>query len=156
MVEQRFSIHVSNNLPLSFIHLDLYKHYLAPSPRFSLLVESFGTMQLAYVGLSRLTPHVFFDTTGCAFTYVVARILFACQHVVAYVHYPTISTDMLNLVFERRRSAYNHSDDISSSRIRTAIKLVYYTIFAVLYGAVGSLATLVLVRMHTTLSSIVA
>jgi alpha-1,2-mannosyltransferase len=145
-VEQRFSICVSRKLPLSFIHLDEYKQYLAPSSRFSLLVESFGTMKLAYRGLCRLTPHVFVDTTGCAFTYLVARVLFGCDQVVAYVHYPTISTDMLKVVFERRRAAYNHSVEISSSRIRTAIKLIYYTVFAAIYGAVGSLATVVLVR----------
>lgn len=103
-------------------------------------------MKLAYRGLCRLTPHVFVDTTGCAFTYLVARVLFGCDQVVAYVHYPTISTDMLKLVFERRRAAYNHSIEISSSRIRTAIKLMYYALFAALYGAVGSLATVVLVR----------
>jgi alpha-1,2-mannosyltransferase len=103
-------------------------------------------MKLAYRALHMLSPDVFVDTTGCAFTYLVARILFACEHVVAYVHYPTISTDMLQLVFERRRAAYNHSAEISSSRVRTAIKLIYYTLFAALYGAVGSLSTLVLVR----------
>jgi hypothetical protein len=53
---------------------------------------------------------------------------------------------MLQLVFERRRATYNHSAEISSSRVRTAIKLIYYTLFAALYGAVGSLSTLVLVR----------
>jgi ALG11 mannosyltransferase N-terminus len=53
---------------------------------------------------------------------------------------------MLKVVFERRRAAYNHSVEISSSRIRTAIKLIYYTVFAAIYGAVGSLATVVLVR----------
>lgn len=103
-------------------------------------------MKLAYRGLCRLTPHVFVDTTGCAFTYLVARLLFGCDQVVAYVHYPTISTDMLKLVFERRRAAYNHSEEISASRIRTAIKLLYYAMFAALYGSVGSLATVVLVR----------
>ena len=59
--------------------------------RFSLLAESLGTAALAYRGLERVRPDVFFDTTGCAFTYFVATVLAGCKSV-AYVHYPTIST----------------------------------------------------------------
>lgn len=36
------------------------------------------------------TPHVFIDTTGCAFTFLVAKLA-RCK-IVAYVHYPTVST----------------------------------------------------------------
>lgn len=61
------------------------------SNRFSMIAESLGSAALAYRGLEQVTPHVFFDTTGCAFTFFVARLLAGCT-VVAYVHYPTIST----------------------------------------------------------------
>lgn len=57
---------------------------------FSLVAESWGTMRFAYNALLASTPDIYFDTTGCAFTYIVARILAGCN-VVAYVHYPTIS-----------------------------------------------------------------
>ena len=116
--------------------------------RFSLIGESFGTMRLAYKALEEVTPHVFFDTTGCAFTYFVARVLAGCK-VVAYVHYPTISTDMLSLVWERRPS-YNHNADLAKSRLSTYLKLVYYTLFAIAYGMVGSLANLVMVNSSWT------
>jgi len=116
--------------------------------RFSLLAESWGTMRLAYKALDQVTPHVFFDTTGCAFTYFVARVLAGCQ-VAAYVHYPTISTDMLSLVWERRPS-YNHNVDIAKSTLVTYMKLVYYAIFAILYGFCGSLAKLVMVNSTWT------
>ena len=59
--------------------------------RFSLLAESWSTMELAWKALNILTPHVFIDTTGCSFTFIVARILANCV-IGAYVHYPTIST----------------------------------------------------------------
>jgi alpha-1,2-mannosyltransferase len=98
-------------------------------------------------------PHIFCDTTGCAFTYVVANVLFGCK-VLAYVHYPTISTDMLNLVWERRRSAYNHQEYISKSRLTTSIKVLYYTAFAALYGMVGSLSSLALVNSTWTYNHI--
>jgi len=56
-----------------------------------MVMESLSTMKLAWKALNALTPDVFLDTTGCAFTYIVARILANCK-VGAYVHYPTIST----------------------------------------------------------------
>jgi alpha-1,2-mannosyltransferase len=122
------------------------------SSRFSLVVESWGTMMLAYKALQRKLPHIFIDTTGCAFTYVVARILGGCQ-VVAYVHYPTISTDMLALVWARRPT-YNNDSQVAQSRLTTYAKLVYYVLFAMAYGCVGSLATLVMVNSTWTYSHI--
>jgi alpha-1,2-mannosyltransferase len=155
--QERFSITlpVAKKLPLTFVHLNEHSHFLAPASRFSLLMESLGTMRLAYkaIKMSSSMPHIFVDTTGYAFTFVVARVLFGCK-VLAYVHYPTISTDMLNLVWERRRSAYNHQEYISNSRITTYVKLVYYTVFAVMYGMVGSLSSLALVNSTWTYNHI--
>lgn len=133
------------------MHLHEHAHLLEPARSFSLLVESIGSMRLAYKALrmSPMAPDIFIDTTGCAFTYVPATLCFGCR-VLAYVHYPTISTDMLQLVWERRRTAYNHQAYIASSAVTTYVKLVYYLLFAVLYGAVGSLATLVLVNSTWT------
>jgi alpha-1,2-mannosyltransferase len=150
-VLERFSLVLSTQLSLSFVHLNEYAHLLRPARSFSLLVESLGAMRLAYHALrkSSAPPHIFVDTTGCAFTYVPAVVLFGCR-VLAYVHYPTISTDMLKLVWERRRTAYNHSEYIANSTWNTYIKLVYYVGFAILYGAVGSLATQVMVNSTWT------
>jgi alpha-1,2-mannosyltransferase len=127
----------------------------AKANRLSLLVESWGTLKLAYAALfrSQERPTIFFDTTGCAFTYVVAKAVFGCK-VIAYVHYPTISTDMLSMVWERRRATYNNQAYIANSRLTTFVKLVYYTIFAVLYGATGSLCDLVLVNSTWTFNHI--
>jgi len=157
-VLDRFSLQISPDLQLSFVHLDDYAHLLRPATRsFSLLVESLGAMRLAFVALQMTlehapltVPHLFVDTTGCAFTYLPARLLFGCR-VLAYVHYPTLSTDMLHRVWERRRTAtYNHAAHISNSLWKTYAKLLYYVAFAALYGAVGSLATLVLVNSTWT------
>lgn len=51
---------------------------------------------MAWEGLRQLVPEVFVDTMGCAFTYPLARSL-GCR-VACYVHYPTISSDMLRRV----------------------------------------------------------
>jgi len=57
----------------------------------SLVSQSIGSMALSWKALNKFTPDIYFDTTGHAFTFLVARILAGCK-VGAYVHYPTIST----------------------------------------------------------------
>lgn len=57
--------------------------------------------------------------------------------------------DMLSLVWERRPS-YNHDPDIARSVITTYMKLLYYAVFAMAYGIIGSLAHLVMVNSTWT------
>eukprot|EP00549_Striatella_unipunctata_P023041 CAMPEP_0118683028 /NCGR_PEP_ID=MMETSP0800-20121206/5808_1 /TAXON_ID=210618 ORGANISM="Striatella unipunctata, Strain CCMP2910" /NCGR_SAMPLE_ID=MMETSP0800 /ASSEMBLY_ACC=CAM_ASM_000638 /LENGTH=336 /DNA_ID=CAMNT_0006579473 /DNA_START=169 /DNA_END=1179 /DNA_ORIENTATION=+ len=109
-------------------------------------------MIFAWKALRKLTPHVFFETTGCAFTFLVAKFLAGCR-VATYVHYPTISTDMLSLVWERRPT-YNNNASIAGSSFVTYVKLCYYSVFAVAYGLVGSLADVVMVNSSWTLAHI--
>ena len=137
---------------LNFVHLHEYKHFLLPSSRLSLLVESLRTMRLAWKALTyswELMPDIFVDTTGYAFSYLIANLCFGCR-VWAYVHYPTISTDMLQLVWEQRRAAYNHASYIAQSKLATYAKLAYYCGFAFLYGIAGSMAHVVLVNSTWT------
>ena len=63
------------------------------------------------------------DTMGYAFTFHVVAWL-AGVPIGAYVHYPTISTDMLARV-EARRTTYANSDAISSSTILSRAKLLW-------------------------------
>jgi alpha-1,2-mannosyltransferase len=53
---------------------------------------------------------VFIDTTGWAFTYPLAWL--AGSRVACYVHYPTVSMDMLDRVWSRQAS-YNNDDEIA-------------------------------------------
>lgn len=62
------------------------------------------------------------DTMGYAFTFHVVVWLTGIP-VGAYVHYPTISTDMLARV-EARRTTYANSDSISSSTFLSRGKLL--------------------------------
>ena len=149
---ERFGINVSPSLPIIFVHIDEAKKRTATSRRLSMIAESAGTVWMAWAALQQFTPDVYIDTTGCAFTFLVAKILAGCK-VGAYVHYPTISTDMLNLVWTRR-PMYNNNEQVASSSVRTYIKLVYYTLFAMCYGAVGSLSDLVMVNSSWTLGHI--
>lgn len=56
-----------------------------------MLGQSAGSMLLAWRCLRLFTPDIFVDTTGCHFTFLVAKLLAGCR-VGCYVHYPTITT----------------------------------------------------------------
>jgi len=142
---RRFDVQIDQ--PVQLISLEEYKDFLLPSPYLSLVLESFGTMKLARQALLRHQPDVFCDTTGCAFTFCVARwMLPAKSKILAYVHYPTISTDMMLWEWKQR--------GVARKTWKTLVKLVYYWMFAVLYGMVGSLADLVMVNSTWTYNHI--
>lgn len=69
---------------------------------------------------------------GYAFTFHVATWLGGIP-VGAYVHYPTISTDMLARVKSRERW-HTNSDAISSSTVLSGVKLMYYRLFMYYYA----------------------
>lgn len=83
-----------------------------------------------YIGASNLPFSSFLvsgfvsvvDTMGYAFTFHVVAWLVGIP-VGAYVHYPTISTDMLARV-ETRRPTYANSKAITSSTVLSRIKLM--------------------------------
>lgn len=147
-VRERFSIVLPSSLNIHFVHLNEVKYLLNKPKRLTMIIESWGTMKMAWHSLSVVTPHVFIDTTGCAFTFFVAKVLAGCK-VGTYVHYPTISTDMLSLVWQRRPS-YNNNSQITTNPLITYVKLAYYIIFAICYGLVGSLADLTMVNSTWT------
>lgn len=91
------------------------------------------------------------DTTGWAVPYPIVWL--AGARVAAYVHYPTISTDMLACV-RRRDAAFNNAADVSASGARTLAKLLYYRAFAVLYGFCGLFPEAVMVNSSWTLGHI--
>jgi hypothetical protein len=76
-------------------------------------------------------------------------VWWAGARIVAYVHYPTISMDMLARV-GRRDCTYNNARAISSSVPRTLAKLLYYRAFACVYGFVGMFPDVVMVNSTWT------
>ncbi|KAI8379157.1 uncharacterized protein BYT42DRAFT_567764 [Radiomyces spectabilis] len=147
-VKARFNIDL-NPRKLAFMYLT--KRYLVEDsryPRFTLLFQSLSSTILAYEALSKCIPDIFFDTMGYGFTYPLVRAFTDCK-IAAYVHYPTISSDMLQRVYERREQ-YNNSRQLSLSTIWSTGKLVYYHIFAKMYGFCGSFAETVMVNSTWT------
>ncbi|MBW0534617.1 hypothetical protein O181_074332 [Austropuccinia psidii MF-1] len=131
-VKQRFGISLNPN-SLLFLPLTTRSWVEASRwPRFTLLGQSLGSMVLGYEALSRLIPDIYLDTMGYAFTFPVFRLL-SNTPIGAYVHYPTISNDMLQRV-SRRDSAHNNSSIITNSQILSQVKLLYYLLFAELYS----------------------
>lgn len=144
----RFGLEVSGQ-NLEFVRLKSRRLIAAETwPRFTLAGQSIGSVLLAFEALWRVAPHVFVDTTGFAFTYPLARRVFGCS-VHCYTHYPTISSDMMNVVVERR-PAHNNAGAVSRSRLLARAKWVYYKAFAKAYALAGRDAHLVFVNSTWT------
>uniref|UniRef100_A0A1I7WUN6 GDP-Man:Man(3)GlcNAc(2)-PP-Dol alpha-1,2-mannosyltransferase n=1 Tax=Heterorhabditis bacteriophora TaxID=37862 RepID=A0A1I7WUN6_HETBA len=142
--KQRFGIEV-NPRNVNFIFLrfrrlveaDLY-------PRFTLVAQTVAGLFLGLEALWRLNPGVFIDSMGYPLTLPLFKWIAGSQ-VIAYVHYPVISCDMIDLV-SRRETSYNNADVIAQSNMLSHAKLLYYRIFAFFYGLAGKAADVVMVN----------
>ncbi|KAI8915813.1 glycosyl transferase family 1 protein [Gorgonomyces haynaldii] len=146
-IEKHFGISLKS-ANIEFIRLWSYK-LLEPDlyPRLTLIGQSTGSLLTAMEAILRSRPTIVFETVGYAFTYPLFRLCGA--QVIAYVHYPTISTDMLHTV-KNRTSQFNNDQVIAKSKILSQFKLFYYQLFAVIYGLVGTCASLVYVNSSWT------
>uniref|UniRef100_A0AAY4EG87 GDP-Man:Man(3)GlcNAc(2)-PP-Dol alpha-1,2-mannosyltransferase n=1 Tax=Denticeps clupeoides TaxID=299321 RepID=A0AAY4EG87_9TELE len=124
---RRFNVRLPR--PVRFVFL---KHRLLVEdrlyPHFTLLGQSVGSICLGWEAITEFVPDVYIDSMGYAFTLPVFRFLGGCS-VASYVHYPTISTDMLAVVRERNPrhvtlSIYVLYYYISSNPFLSAIKVV--------------------------------
>lgn len=99
--------------------------------RFTLLGQSIGSLWLGLEAASALLPDLYIDTMGYAFTFPLFTLLGI--RVGAYVHYPTISTEMISRV-SHRRVGHTNASNISSSWILSRGKLLYYRLFMAFYA----------------------
>ena len=109
-------------------------------------------MVVALEAMVKFVPDIYFETTGYAFSYPIFKYL-ANVPVCCYVHYPTISVDMLDKV-SRRNVSFNNRAVISRSKFLTNGKLFYYKAFAKLYSLCGRCACCVMVNSSWTLTHI--
>uniref|UniRef100_A0A667XF18 GDP-Man:Man(3)GlcNAc(2)-PP-Dol alpha-1,2-mannosyltransferase n=1 Tax=Myripristis murdjan TaxID=586833 RepID=A0A667XF18_9TELE len=150
---QRFNITLPR--PVTFVFLRHRVLVEARSyPHFTLLGQSLGSMFLGWEALTAFVPDLYVDSMGYAFTLPVFRYLGACK-VASYVHYPTVSTDMLSVVRERN-PRFNNADFISRNPVLSAVKVLYYCCFALLYGLAGSCSDVIMVNSTWTLGHILA
>ena len=99
-------------------------------PVATMIGQSLGSMVLAAEAVLRLPPDVFVDTTGYGFSFPVVKLL-AGAATAAYVHYPTISGDMIGALGTR---AFNNR---GLALALPKLKALYYELFAVAYGWCG-------------------
>ncbi|KIY52569.1 mannosyltransferase [Fistulina hepatica ATCC 64428] len=131
-VKSRFDISI-NPAKVHFAYLRS-RHLVddATWPHFTLLGQSLGSTYLAWEAMSQIVPDLYIDTMGYTFAYPVIALLAACP-VGAYLHYPTISLDMLSRV-QARKVWHTNSSTISSSYILSYGKIVYYRWFMYHYS----------------------
>ena len=125
-----------------------------PYPYFTMLGQSIGSIVLGWEAMMKFVPDIFIDTMGYAFTLPLFKYFGRCS-VACYVHYPTISTDMLQRV-SKRTGIYNNPSFVSRSPILSSLKLIYYKLFAYAYGIAGARSEVVMVNSTWTQNHILS
>ena len=134
-VQNRFGITLQEH-SLIFLYLSRRRFVLACSyPYFTLLGQSLGSLVLAYDAFQLLVPDIFIDTMGYAFAVAFCSYLFPKVPTAAYVHYPTISTDMLESLDDTIGEKGIHAG--AGKGLKGKGKRYYWHAFAKLYGFVG-------------------
>lgn len=114
----------------------------------TLLGQSLGSIVVALEAAYRITPELYIETIGFSFTLPVFKLL-SCK-VATYVHYPTISSDMIDNVKTSKHASFNNREIFIRHPILRQVKLLYYKTLASLYGFAGRRADLVLVNSSWT------
>lgn len=137
---------------IEFVYLTMRKWVEAERyPYCTLLGQSLGSVVLGIEAMCKFPPDVFLDTMGYAFVLPLFRYI-AGARVGCYVHYPTISTDMLKRVQSR---IYAHNNVVRNPFL-TWLKLVYYRLFANIYSMVGRTAETIMVNSSWTENHIIS
>jgi len=134
-VKNQFNLDIEESR-INFVELFTWKLTVAETyPVLRLLLQNVGAAITGLEALIKFKPDIFVETVGYGFINPVAKILFRC-HVVSYVHYPSISGDMIKRV-ENRVVDVTNSQAITSNPILSKLKLIYYKETLKLYSRVG-------------------
>lgn len=117
-------------------------------PVLTILFQNFFSLFLGIEALFKYPPDILIDTMGASFIFPIFKLIGSCK-ICAYVHYPTISVDMLNAVADNV-AAFNNRQFIARNATLTKLKLVYYNLFALLYKLTGKCADVILVNSSWT------
>jgi alpha-1,2-mannosyltransferase len=109
---------------------------------------------LAWDAFSLLVPDIFVDTMGYAFALAFSKILFQDVPTGAYVHYPTISTDMLSSLDPGSATGNQGVNAGRGTGLKGAGKKLYWHIFALFYSWVGASIDAVMTNSTWTLEHI--
>ena len=143
-VQDKFQIpiHTNNKNYIHFVHCPDPTHLLQPSfQSFSLFRESLAKAVWSYRALNlffqnnhiNINHIIWWDTMGCASTFLVAYHAFRIPHIWTYVHYPTLQNEDLQ----------HKQNQKQQSILYSIFKSIYYWILLKLYAYCGSYATAV-------------
>lgn len=146
-VKKRFNIPLKDSR-IHFLYLSTRHLVLASTwPRFTLLGQSIGSLILLLDAFTLVVPDVFVDTMGYGFVLAMAKWMVPSLPIGAYVHYPTISTDMLATLDDDPDAEVTHQgvkavgnrglNAGSGKGLRGQLKRRYWRIFAWLYSWAG-------------------
>lgn len=146
-IQDRFNITL-HPPTLHFLYLST-RHWVLPQtwPHFTLLGQSLGSIVLALEAFTLLVPDIFVDTMGFAFTLWLCKFLFPSVPTGAYVHYPTISTDMLQSLDSKDEHGLNAG---AGKGAKGNAKRIYWNFFAWLYARVGASVDVVMTNSTWT------
>ncbi|KAF2209101.1 glycosyltransferase family 4 protein [Cercospora zeae-maydis SCOH1-5] len=151
-VRDRFDIDL-NPAKVVFLYLQTRDWVLASRwPHFTLLGQSIGSLILGWDAFNLLVPEIFVDTMGYGFVLALCRFLFPKVPTGAYVHYPTISTDMLQSLHNTTGNQGLNAGQGSGWKGRA--KQTYWECFASLYRWVGGSVDVVMTNSTWTHSHI--
>ena len=134
-VEHRFNIRL-HPPTVVFLYLHTRSWVLSSTwPHFTLLGQSLGSLLMGYDAFSLVVPDVFIDTMGYSFTLALSKFFFPSIPTGGYVHYPTISTDMLSSLDAEKGKGVNAG---TGKGIKGFGKRKYWQAYAHLYSRSGS------------------
>ncbi|EFQ30117.1 glycosyl transferase group 1 [Colletotrichum graminicola] len=149
-IKTRFNINL-HPPSVNFLYLST-RHLVLPStwPHFTLLGQSLGSVVLAWDAFQLLVPDIFIDTMGYAFSLGLSKLLFRRVPTCAYVHYPTISTDMLQSLDPESTTGTQGVNAGKGVGFRGKVKKFYWRLFAALYSRMGSTVDVVMTNSTWT------
>jgi len=146
-VHQRFNVTLPREV--EFVYLHKRKWIEASTyPSFTLLGQAMGSIILGFEALFSYVPDLYIDSMGYAFTLPLFSYIGGCQ-TISYVHYPTITRDMLRKV-SSRTVAFNNRASVARSPVFSSAKVIYYRMFSWVYGLCGRFSDSVMVNSSWT------
>lgn len=149
-VQKRFNIHL-HPPTVAFVYLSTRHWVLASTwPQFTLAGQALGSMIMAWDAFSLMVPDVFVDTMGYAFAQGLSKWLFRDVPTGAYVHYPTISTDMLSSLDPKSAVGSQGVNAGKGAGTKGLVKKLYWKLFAYFYSKTGSSIDIVMTNSSWT------
>ncbi|PHH55807.1 GDP-Man:Man(3)GlcNAc(2)-PP-Dol alpha-1,2-mannosyltransferase [Ceratocystis fimbriata CBS 114723] len=149
-VKHQFNIDL-HSPTITFLYLST-RHWVLPStwPRFTLIGQSIGSLILAWDAFQLVVPDAFIDTMGYAFALGLCKFLFRNVPTGAYVHYPTISTDMLTSLDPNSPTGNLGVNAGQGVGWKGKAKKIYWQLFALLYSRAGASVDIVMTNSSWT------